>query len=128
MNSKGQIKLFIVEDNFVYSFMLEAMLKDYGNFKITSFNSGEECIELLDNNPDIIILDYNLEGKLNGSDAFKMIHSKKPKTPVIILSSQKDVQIAADLLQNGVFDYIQKSGGELALTKLRDSVFKALKM
>ena len=127
MNSKGQIKLFIVEDNFVYSFTLEAMFKEHGNFKITSLNSGEECLERLDNNPDIII-DYNLEGKLNGSDTFKMIHSKKPQIPVIIISNQKDVQIAADLLKNGVFDYIQKSGGEIAFKKLRDSVFKALQM
>lgn len=128
MNSSNQIKLFIVEDNFVYSFILEAMLKEYGNFSISTFNTGEECIEMLDNNPDIIILDYNLEGKMNGLDTFKMIHSLKPKTPVIVLSSQTDVQVVADLLEIGVFDYIQKSGGEIALIKLRDSVFKALGM
>ena len=128
MNSNGQIKLFIVEDNFVYSFTLEAMLKEHGNFKITSLNTGEECLERLDNNPDIIILDYNLGGKLNGSETFRMIHSKKPQIPVIIISNQKDVQVAADLMKNGVFDYIQKSGSEIAFTKLRDSVFKALNM
>lgn len=128
MNSKGQIKLFIVEDNFVYSFTLEAILKEHGNFIITSLNSGEECLERLDNNPDVIILDYNLGGKLNGSETFKMIHCKKPRIPVTIISNQKDVQVAADLMKNGIFDYIQPSGGEMAFIKLRGSVFKALQM
>jgi DNA-binding NtrC family response regulator len=127
MTSPGQIKLFIVEDNFMYSYVLEEMLKEYGNFKISSFTSGKKCLELLDSNPDVIILDYNLEDGMNGLDTFKIIHTSKPKIPVIILSSQPDLQVTADLLKHGVFDYIQKKDNETAMQKLRDSILKALK-
>lgn len=127
MNAAGQIKLFIVEDNFMYSYVLGEMLKEYGNFKISSLSSGEKCIELLDNNPDLVILDYNLDKGMNGLDTFKIIHLKKPKIPVIILSSQTDLQVAADLLKQGVFDYIQKQNNETAMEKLKDSIIKALK-
>lgn len=49
---------------------------------------------------------------MNGLDTFKIIHSREPKIPVIILSSQTDVQVAADLLKAGVFDYIEKKDKE----------------
>ncbi len=127
MSTQGQIKIFIVEDNFMYSYILEEMLKEHGNFKIASFTSGEKCIELLDSNPDLVILDYNLDDSMTGLDAFKVIHARKPKIPVIVLSSQTDIQVAADLLKLGVFDYIQKKDNETAMQKLRDSVIKALK-
>ena len=128
MNSSAQTNIFIVEDNFAYSYVLEARLKEYGNIKITTFTTGESCIELLNNNPSLIILDYNLEGKMNGADTFKMIHSKKPKIPVIILSSQLDVQVVADLLKLGVFDYIQKRDKELTFSKVEQSILKVLKI
>jgi DNA-binding NtrC family response regulator len=126
MKSIGQIKIYIVEDNFMYSFVLEEMLKEHGVFKVTSFASAEECIEILDNNPDLIILDYNLEG-MNGLDAFKIIHAKKPKIPVIILSGQSDVQVTADLLKMGAFDYIEKKDKEKTMTKIQNAVLNALK-
>lgn len=110
----------------MYSYVLEAMLKEGHNYKITTFSTGEACLEMLENNPDLIILDYNLEGAMNGLDTFKSIHLKKPKIPVIILSSQTDIQIAADLLKMGAFDYIQKKDKETALLNLEKSVFKAL--
>ena len=101
MNSPENSKIFIVEDNFMYSYILEEMLKEENNYKITTFSTGEGCVEMLQNNPDLIILDYNLEGAMNGMDTFKMISSMKPKIPVIILSSQTDIQIATDLLKMG---------------------------
>ena len=126
MNTKGQILIYIVEDNFVYSFILKSTLEENYYSKIATFTSGEECIDMLDNNPDIIILDYNLETSLNGLESFKIIHSKKPKIPVIIISSQKDPQIAAEFLQLGAFDYIEKKSGEDAILQLKTSILKAL--
>ena len=49
----GQNKIFIVEDNFAYSYVLEQTLKEHGNFKITTFSSAEECIQMLENNLSI---------------------------------------------------------------------------
>ncbi|HLG03962.1 MAG TPA: response regulator [Bacteroidia bacterium] len=126
MSSSGSAKVFIVEDNFIYSYLVESMLKDYGDFKITTFGSAEECIALLGNNPDLIILDYKLGSGMNGLEAFKIIHASQPKVPVIILSSQNDVQIAADFLQLGAYDYIEKKDLEEAMEKLRNSILSAL--
>lgn len=126
MNAPEKTKIFIVDDNFVYSYVLEAMLLEYGNIKVTTFTTGESCIELLDNNPALIILDYNLDGQLNGAETFKLIHERKPKIPVIILSGQLDVQVVADLLKLGVYDYIQKQDRETTFKKIEQSVLKVL--
>lgn len=126
MNSKGQAKIFIVEDNFMYSYVLDSVLKDYGNFVITTFESGEACLQLLGNNPDLIILDYNLGTGINGLDTLKAIKAQKPKVPVIILSSQEDIQIAADLLHAGAYDYIQKKNQKDAIEKLTNAIVAAI--
>ncbi len=126
MKQQEQTLLYIIEDNFIYSYVLEEILKEYGNFKITSFTSGEKCIEELNNDPALIILDYNLDKGMNGLDTFKVIHSRKPAIPVIVLSSQTNVQVAADLLKLGVFDYIEKKNKEKAMKKLCISVLNAL--
>jgi len=126
MRSTGRPTLFIVEDNFMYSYLLEATLKEQENFKITTLSSGEECIELLENKPDIIILDYNLDNGMDGFETFKIIHELEPKIPVIVVSSQTDVQLAADILKHGAFDYIEKKNVEVTIGKLHQSVLKAL--
>jgi DNA-binding NtrC family response regulator len=126
MKSLSQTHVFIVEDNFAYSYIVEAMLKEYGNFKVTTFASGEQCVEMLDNNPDLIILDYNLDRGMNGLETFKAIHLLKPKIPVIILSGQTDVQIAADFLKAGATDYIEKKNKEQAMEQLIISILNAL--
>jgi DNA-binding NtrC family response regulator len=127
MKSLSQTHLFIVEDNFIYSYLIEAMLKEYGNFKLTTFATGEQCIKALHSKPDLIILDYNLDKGINGLETFKAIHSLKPEIPVIILSGQTDVQVAADFLKAGATDYIEKKDKNKSTEKLIDSILKALK-
>lgn len=126
MVSTGEISLFIVEDNFTYSFVLEQTLKEYGPFKITTFATAEECIGLLDNNPDVVILDYQLGKGMNGLEALKIIHARKPKIPVIILSVQKDIGVEAELLENGAYDYIEKKNHKIAVGKLEKTILKAI--
>jgi DNA-binding NtrC family response regulator len=128
MKVAPQVKIFIVEDNFVYAFILESMLGEYGNFKIQSFSSGEECLARLDQNPHLIVLDYILNKGIDGIETLKLIKIKKPKIPVIALSSQMNPKITSEFHRLGVFDYIHKRTGEKAMNKLRSTVLKALEV
>jgi len=56
-------------------------------------------------------------------DAFKIIHAKFPKLPVIILSSQENVQQAADLMEAGAYDYIQKKDKNV-VEKLKNAMLE----
>lgn len=115
--------IYIVEDNELYSLSLDFGLSHSGNYTIQTFISGEECIKNLHRNPDVIVLDYYLPGK-NGHDILKEIKQTHPNIPIIIMSSQNDIQIAVDLLKDGAYDYIIKS--KYATLKLNSSIEQIL--
>ena len=119
MKPDYNLSIFIVEDNEMYSFMLERKLHDQINYGIANYTTGEACIKDLYLNPDIVILDYNLPG-INGMEALKALKEKKPKLHVIILSSQTNLQAVADLMKEGAYDYIQKN--KETLVKITEAI------
>jgi DNA-binding NtrC family response regulator len=115
--------IYIVEDNAFYTFFLNEVLKEHGNFNITTFENAENCLEALDTPPNLIIQDYYFNNGMNGWDAYTIIRKKHPHLPVIMLSGQSDVQVAADFVEAGVYDYIEKKDKE-AIRKLKDAILK----
>jgi DNA-binding NarL/FixJ family response regulator len=115
METQG-INLFIVDDNK----LLVADLKNYLNNKfgvslqISTFYDGESCLEKIDENTHIVILDYNMDGK-DGLEVLKLIKIKNPKTEVIMLSSNEDMALAIGTFRAGAKDYILKGYGSLTM-------------
>ena len=62
MNNENKIKLFLVDDDAMYLKLLEIEFLQHADFTIETFATGELCIENLSHNPDVIILDYHLDG------------------------------------------------------------------
>jgi two-component system response regulator AtoC len=117
---KQGINLFIVDDNK----LLAADLKHYllnrfgADIQITIFSDGESCLEKIDNETHIVILDYYMDGK-NGLEILKLIKAINPKTEVIMLSGNEDMAIAIQTFRNGAKDYVIKGDGAMKkLTKL----------
>lgn len=119
--SNKRISIFLIEDSELYSLMLDQKLKSIANYSLTTFESAEEAIKNLNFNPDLVILDYYLSG-MNGMEALKKIKSINSKIPVIVLSSQKDIQTAMDILEAGAITYLSKK--ELGVEKLCDTINK----
>jgi DNA-binding NarL/FixJ family response regulator len=101
--------IFIVEDNQIYSMMLDYILSKDSIYEFVSFKSGEECIENLYMNPDIIILDYGLPG-MNGYETLLEVKKRNPKIHVVILSHYDDKELKKKLLNAGADDFILKQG------------------
>lgn len=112
MATKENKLVFIVEDNEMYSIMLDYTLSNDSIVKFMCFKTGEDCLENLNLNPMMIILDYWLPG-MNGLETFKKIRLKNPKIPVIILTQDHDLEIATKLLNAGVNDYFNKGDGSI---------------
>lgn len=109
MIAKRPKHIFIVEDNEIYSMMLDYILSKDSIYQFVSFKSGEECIENLYLNPDVIILDYGLPG-MNGYETLLEIKKKNPGIHVVILSNNDDRKLMKKLLAAGADDYILKQG------------------
>ena len=62
MNNKAKIKLFLVDYGPLFLKSLEIEFLENADFVIETFATGELCINNLSHTPDVIILDYHLDG------------------------------------------------------------------
>ena len=114
--------VFIVEDNPTYSFMLSYNLEQEFNFNISSFDSGEDCLlNIEQQRPAIIILDYKLKN-MDGVSVLQYVKRNYPEIYVIVLTEQKNISTAVNIMKRGAFDYLQKS--KTSLDELRNSIYK----
>lgn len=117
----NRIKLFLVDDDALLLKALEIDFLQHSNFIIETYATGELCIENLAHNPDIIILDYHLDGitkdAMNGVDTLDKIKAKLPDIPVIMLSSQDKIDVAINCMHHHAYDYVVKS--ETAFMRLQ---------
>lgn len=133
MNEPNKVKIFLVDDDPLFLKLLSIEFQEQKNIVIETFNSGEECLKYLDHSPDIIILDYHLDGvnsnAINGLSTLDKIKEIYPKMPVIMLSSQDKIEVAINCLHHGAFDYVVKSETYfLRLQKIIQTIFSYNKM
>lgn len=106
MNRK-KYRIFLVDDNALFLKVLVKTLETYEAYNVIPISSGRECISRLGEKPDIVTLDYTLPD-MNGQEILEQIKSKSPESQVIIVSGQKDIDTAVNLLKIGAYDYIVK--------------------
>ena len=107
MQNQNPFKFFIVDDDIFCAKMYEQYLFNINHNNITCFSNGNDCLDNLNQNPDIIFLDHNMDG-ITGLEVLKKIKRYNPKIYVIMVSGQKDIKIALNALKYGAFDYIIK--------------------
>ena len=63
-------KIFIVDDDKFYTYILEAKLNSIGHFDLEKFHTGQDCIDNAHKQPCIIFLDHLL-GDTTGFEVLK---------------------------------------------------------
>lgn len=119
--NNDKIKLFLVDDDVDFLKLLKIQLLQQHDIVIETFSTGELCIEHLSSNPDIIIVDYNLDsiekGAMNGIQTLDKIKSLNADIPVIMLSAQDEIDIALKCMSHKAFDYVVKSATDFLRLK-----------
>ncbi len=110
---KDKFLVFIVEDDELYSTMLDYTLTRESTHQFIRYNSGEDCLANIFHNPDVVILDYGLPG-MDGLEALYNIKKYDAAIPVIILTGNRNLSVAKQLLDTGAFDYIDKADKDAA--------------
>ena len=133
MKTESKIKLFLVDDDILFLKSLEIEFLQHADFIIETFATGEKCIANLSNTPDVIILDYHLNGiektAIDGIETLDKIKAMNPDIPVIMLSSQDKIDVAINCMHHRAFDYVVKSETAfLRLQKIITTIFKYKKM
>lgn len=133
MKNENKIKLFLVDDDAVFLKLLEIEFLENGEFEIETYPTGEMCIENISNNPDIVILDYHLDGidrdAMNGIETLDRIKSFNTEIPVVMLSSQDRIDVAINCMHHKATDYVVKSETAfMRLQKIIDTIMELKKM
>lgn len=83
-------KVLIVEDEVITAMEIKNCLINIGCKVIGIVTSGERAIEKVSNNGiNLILMDINLNGEIDGIEATEIIHSKFG-TPVIFLTAYEE--------------------------------------
>lgn len=133
MKAENKIKLFLVDDDVLFLKLLENDFLEHADFTIETYATGELCLENLSYNPDVIILDYYLDGieenAINGIETLDKIKSFNPDIPVVMLSSQDKIDVAISCMHHKAFDYVVKSETAFVrLQKIIATIFQYKKM
>ena len=129
MKNENKIKLFLIDDDAVFLKSLEIEFLHHGDFDIETFGTGELCVANLYKKPDVIILDFHLDGidktAINGIETLDRIKEFDNEIPVIMLSSQDKIEVAVNCMHHKAFDYVVKS--ETAFVRLQKTIETILK-
>ena len=103
--------IFIVDDDPLINTLIVRRFTSEG-YHIEAFENGNDCLNALDRNPDLIILDYFfISGNkelMNGMEVFNKIKELRPETAVIMLSGQDKGEIVLEFARKGIADYVIK--------------------
>jgi DNA-binding NtrC family response regulator len=113
-----------VDDDALFLKALEIEFLQHADFVIETFATGELCMQNLPHKPDVIILDYHLDGinkeAMNGMETLDKIKAFDPDLPVIMLSAQDKIDVAINCMHHNAFDYVVKS--ETAFMRLQKNI------
>lgn len=121
MKKDEKIKIFLVDDDAVFLKLMKIEFLAHADFDVETYATGELCIKHLSHFPDVIVLDYRLDGidktAMNGIQTLDKIKKYDSDIAVIMLSAQDKIEIAVDCMHHRAFDYVVKS--ETAFVRLK---------
>lgn len=108
--------IFIVEDNLMNQQLIARELETFGG-RISFYTTGEDCLADLGRHPSIVVLDYNLDGEINGLDTLEEIRKFDSSIFVVLFSNQRELQSDENLRRYGSFDFLEKREQSFTLLK-----------
>jgi DNA-binding NtrC family response regulator len=113
MKTQKKLSIYLVDDDKIFVTALTDQFEKISNAAVHSFETGEECLQNIEQSPDIVVLDYYLNSTypraMNGLQIMQKILKHKPETKVIMLSAQDNMDVAVDTIKHGAYDYVIKN-------------------
>ena len=101
-------KIIIVEDERIVAADIETSLKAMGYEVVASVATGEKAISaVMENLPDLVLMDIHLKGQMNGIEEAGRIHSECD-VPVVYLTAYADDDTLANAKLTEPYGYIVK--------------------
>jgi two-component system, OmpR family, KDP operon response regulator KdpE len=116
--SAAPLRVLVVDDEPPIRKLLRMGLNAHG-YQILEAPNGKTALELLSQNPALIILDLGLPD-IQGHELLRMIRGRNDSVPIVVLSSRGDEAGKVQALDLGADDYLTKPFGmDELLARLR---------
>jgi len=107
MITNKQLKVYIVEDEFIVAENIRIDVQSFGHNVIGSSARGEAAVkEIRDLGPDLVLMDINLKGKMSGLDVAKEL--KDLNIPIIFLTAYADEVTIEQAKKLGAYGFLVK--------------------
>lgn len=108
-------RVLIVEDDLINAKLLQEFLRIKGYDVLDILQSGEQAVKFVEKSkPDLVFMDIQLEGELNGIEAAQIINAKA-HVPILYLTSQTDKEVIEKARETKPVGYIIKPFSPLQL-------------
>jgi len=98
----------LIDDDEMYSMIVKTAIEKNDSYDVQVFKSGEEFLNSIHLNPDIVIIDYSLPG-MTGIEILRQIKEYNADIATIFLSGQDKVEVVVEAYNTGANNYIMKN-------------------
>ncbi|RMG15147.1 MAG: response regulator [Planctomycetota bacterium] len=111
----NRARILVVEDEpFIRELVRETLA--FEPYEVLEASTGEEALSQAESAPpDVVLLDINLDGELDGIEVCKRLRQREPALPVIFLTAVADNAIVEEGMRAGACAYLTKPFSPLAL-------------
>jgi len=107
-----RLKIMVVDDNQHMRKLIVTVLQAFGAIQIYEASDGQRAWSMLrDVNPDVILLDWMMEG-MSGLDFTKMVRtsvaSPNPYVPIIMITGNTSIEAVNNARDAGVNEFLAK--------------------
>lgn len=114
----------ILEDSIPFQEALKKIIEESDEFLFCKkYSSAEEAFDMVQNTPDIAIIDIQLPG-MSGIDFIRQIKKQTPQTQYLVCSMHDDDEKIISALENGACGYILK---ESTSFQIKEALIEVLK-
>jgi len=114
--------ILIIDDDSVFrSDLILVLENDYRCREAESLATAISEVE--HEEPDVIILDFNLGANEDGFHVLEILKTMDPNIPVIMMTSQPSISMVVEAVRRGVFSFLSKTSD---LRELRATLIKAI--
>src|SRR5947209_20635834 len=119
--------VMVDDDPTMCEMVRDSLTKKFPGVHLTTYNTGEDALSRISAEPDIFVLDYQLDSvkpdAMNGIQILSKLKERYPNVPAIFLTGQDRIEVASNTIKYGAYDYIVKNETafhklELAVTQL----------
>jgi len=126
MSSETKKRVLIVEDDPEIRSSFTMIVDSSQKFTVVNaYSNCEEAIKHLNaDKPDIVLMDVELPGGMNGIQGTKIIKEKSPNSDIIMVTVYEDSEMVYEALKSGASGYITKSANYMELLSALEEITK----